>query len=126
MAAKRTRGRGQTALTLDAEDDAGTLTALPGVSARRRPGPTEAAVAASIRAARGEAKADPRWAGAESLARSLARGVDRARDAGDPYALAQLGPRLLEALRELGLTPPPRPESGGKLEELLSSLSEPE
>lgn len=123
MAAKSKRGRGQTTLSLGPDDSSATLSTLPGVSVRAREGRTERAVAASIRAGRDGAAADPRYAGAESLARSLARGIDVARGEGDPYALAQLGPKLLDVLRELQLTPPPRAVGADDLAELLGGLS---
>jgi hypothetical protein len=72
---------------------------------RRTTGRVERAVTEAIRAAHRENRgaADARWRGAEALARQVAAALDTGAD--DPYAVAQLAPRLLAVLTELRLTP---------------------
>jgi hypothetical protein len=108
MAARPPRGRkgtGGEPLSLDFGDAPPAGAKLPGTAVRRPPGRVERSVSSSITAARGDAPADPRWAAGEALAKELGRGIDIAATNQDPYALAQLGPRLIEVLRELALTP---------------------
>lgn len=88
-------------------------------------GRVERSVNDAILAGRDGAPADPRWRAAEALARELGRGIDTAAAAGDPYALAQLGPKLLDLLRELRLTPPPQ-AAAGSLDALLADLAIPD
>lgn len=83
---------------------------LPGTSVRRPRGRLEAAVMASVVAARpvnenGRRTADPKWAAIERLSYSLAAAMDAAERKGDLYAPAQLAPRLLDVLRDMMLTP---------------------
>lgn len=124
MAAKPPRGRKQNggeALALDFGDAPPAGAKLPGTSVRRPPGRVERSVSSSITAARGDAPADARWAASEALAKELGRGIDIAAANGDPYALAQLGPKLLETLRELALTPASATVKSD-LDELLADL----
>ena len=128
MATSPKRGRGKTGgtpLDLDFGDAPAPGAPLPGTAVRRPVRRVEASVAASILAARPAAGADPRWKAAEALAKELGRGVDIAAANGDPYALAQLGPKLLDTLRELQLTPASATVKGD-LEELLADLKDPD
>lgn len=72
---------------------------------RRRTGRHERALDRAVRAGGLEGKhvADAMV----SLARSLAWALDTAEAKGDPYAVAQVAPRYLEALEALGLDPDP-------------------
>lgn len=127
MASRSSRGRQQTeGLPLDLGDARAAQggATLPGTAVRPVLRRVERAVGDSIRAARGETPADPRWAAAEALARELGRGLDLAAANADPYALAQLGPKLLDALRELSLTPASS-QTKGDLENLLADLAKP-
>lgn len=128
MASRPPRGRRQNeVLTLDLGDDHAAQggAALPGTSVRRILRRVEKAVGTSITAARAENPADPRWTAAEALARELGRGIDTAAANADPYALAQLGPKLLDVLRELALTPASATVKG-ELESLLKDMARPE
>ncbi|GAA2118570.1 hypothetical protein GCM10009802_20260 [Streptomyces synnematoformans] len=87
----------------------------------RGAGRVETGVTRAIRAAREGAAADPRLAGLESLARTLAAGVDIAAD--QPYALAQLSPRLLDVLETLMLIP--RTTHSDALTQLLADIATP-
>lgn len=122
---KQTGADGAVALALDFGDAPAAGAKLPGTAVRRPPGRVERSVSISITAARGEHPADARWAAGEALARELGRGIDIAAANGDPYALAQLGPRLLETLRELALTPASATVKG-ELDELLADLNSPD
>lgn len=88
----------------------------------------EGAVSRSVRTARGSGKADPRYAAVEALAREVGRAVDVAGAKRDPYAVAQLTPRLLDVLSALHLTPASNtaPESEDGLAELLADLARPD
>lgn len=131
MSARAPRGRQKTGadgsmpLALEFADLAPAGAKLPGTAVRRHVGRVERSVSASILAARGEQPADPRWAGGEALAKELARGIDIAAANSDPYALAQLGPKLLETLRELALTPASATVKG-ELDDLLADLATPD
>lgn len=127
MAAKPARGRKQTGtLDLDFGDDGALASApLPGTAVRRPVRRVEGAVTRSIQTGRQGADPDPRWAGTEALARELARGIDIAAGNADPYALAQLGPKLLDVLRELALTPASATVKS-ELDDLLADLAKPE
>lgn len=126
MGTGRNRGRGQTAIEGIEEQGPAVADAVPlrGIKARRVMSRVERAVSESISAAR-PGPADARLRGAETLARELARGIDIAAGKADPYALAQLSPKLLDVLRELGL-------AGGAAAavdpttELLADLATPE
>ena len=76
-------------------------------------GRTARAVEAAIRAGQRAGQLDELDAGVAALARQLARACDAAESTAQPYALAQLGPRLLDALVALGLSPSARPGSAG-------------
>lgn len=121
MATRPPRGAGQTALPMGAHAAPGPPvgTALPGTAVRRPVGRVERAVCDSIRAARGEAPREVKLSALETLARQLAAGLDLA--AAEPYALAQLGPRLLDVLTALQLTPQPRVDDDG-LSDLIKDL----
>lgn len=127
MAGKSSRGRKQgDALALDFGDEPAAGTApLPGTSVRRPVRRVEASVSRSIQSARAGTEADPRWSAAEALARELGRGIDIAAYNADPYALAQLGPKLLEVLRELALTPASATVKS-ELDELLADMGRPD
>lgn len=99
---------------------------IPGTAVRRQPGRTEKAVGTSIQHGRQGKPADPRFAAAEALARQLAYGVDQAAAKADPYALAQLGPKLLEVLRELALTPGAAGEGKSGFDAFMADLAKPE
>lgn len=94
---------------------------LPASSVRRRRGRVETAVCAAIAAGRMGGRAEPRYAGAESLAREVARALDVAAWNKDPYAVAQLAPRLESALCLLRLTPASA-AGGGDLAGLLREI----
>jgi len=128
MAPRAPRGRKQDdALALDFGDDHAAQggAALPGTAVRKVVRRVERAVSSSIAAARADTPADARWAAGEALARELGRGIDIAAANGDPYALAQLGPKLLEVLRELALTPSSATVKG-ELDTLLADLATPD
>lgn len=119
--------RGQ--LSLAAPQDAAVAPGdpIPGLGVRRRAGGCERAVQDALRASRERpGGADPRWVAAAAAAKALARAVDAAlsgRDgAPDPYAVAQTAPRLLEALRELQLTPASAGDGTDPLGQLLGDL----
>ncbi|MFE3071770.1 hypothetical protein [Streptomyces sp. NPDC059247] len=73
--------------------------------ARRTAGRAERGAETAIRASRSGGKADPKRAAVEAVVRIVARGLDVAAD--DPYALAQLVPRMLDILRLAQLVPEP-------------------
>jgi hypothetical protein len=106
-------------------------TPLPAVAPRRHVGRLERAVQESVRAVRepnenGRREGDPRWAGAERLAYTVAGALDQAARKGDPYAVAQLAPRLLDVLRDLMLTPGAiGAAAGDDLGSLLADLATP-
>ena len=85
-------------------------------------GVVRAAVHAAIVAGHEAEGVDPRLQGLEGLAEHLAGSIDRYHD--QPFAVAQLAPRLLDVLRELRLTPAPV-QAADALTELLASLNEP-
>lgn len=130
MSTKSNRGTrrqgGQTALSVVDETGAPEPrdTPIPGTRRRRPRLRVERAVDESIKAAR-TAGADPRMAAAEALARELAAGIDVAALKMDPYALAQLGPKLLDVLKELGMTRPPE-QTDSALSALLADLRDPD
>lgn len=130
MAPRAPRGRtpkasdGAVALDLEFGDAPSAGGKLPGTAVRSRVGRVERSVGASIVAARGDAPADSRWAAGEALARELGRGIDIAAANNDPYALAQLGPKLLDVLRELTLTPASATVKGD-LDQLLRDIATP-
>lgn len=124
MSSKSPRGRrgtGGEPLALDFGDAPPAGAKLPGTSVRRPPGRVERSVSSSITAARGDSPPELRFAASEALAKELGRGIDIAAANGDPYALAQLGPKLLETLRELTLTPASATVKSD-LEDLLADL----
>lgn len=112
MGSRRNRGAGQ------GTPEEGPAAALP-------TGRVERAVAGSIRAGR-EAAANPLLAGTETLARELARGIDIAAAKADPYALAQLGPKLLDVLTTLQLVPQQQKSSSDALADAVAAALRPE
>lgn len=68
-------------------------------------GRVERAVAAAIRAAQRAGTLDPTHAGLGATLRALGRALDTAERKGDPYAAAQAGRVLLDALDRARLTP---------------------
>lgn len=99
---------------------------LPGFAARRAVRRVERAVGASIVAGRAGGRADRRWSGTETLAREIAAAIDLAALEQQPYAVAQLAPRLLDTLRELQLTPTAAADGLDPVTEFLRGLAEPE
>jgi transcriptional regulator NrdR family protein len=97
-----------------------------GAAARRVRGRLERATEEAVRAARAGEKADRRFAALETLARLYAASLDQA-VVREPYAVAKIGPHLLEVLRELRLTPPTVDASGKDqdLSALLADLAAP-
>ena len=119
------RGEGVLALPLDVGTDAPEAAKLSGTSVRRHVGRVERHVGDSIVAARAGVPAEARWAAAEVLAKELGRALDVASANRDPYAVAQLAPKLLEALRELALTPASA-QAKSDLAELLADIANPQ
>lgn len=126
MVTKGNRGRRQEALPLDT--DAGPRapehSPLPGLKRPKTPqGTVYRGVCAAIIASRGDGSPNASWAGTEALARSLANAMDVALRKGEPYAVAQLAPRLLDVLRDLLLTPASaRSDGDDQLHALLADL----
>ncbi|MFI6688903.1 hypothetical protein [Streptomyces sp. NPDC050485] len=90
---------------------------------RRVAGRAERGVEAAIRASRAGGKADPRCAGIEAVIRIAARALDGAAD--DPYAVAQLLPRVLDVMTFAGLVPEPKGAADDSLAALLSAMAAP-
>ncbi|MFJ9433681.1 hypothetical protein ACIRQY_29065 [Streptomyces sp. NPDC101490] len=79
---------------------------------------------AAIRASRAGGKADPTRAAVEAVVRIVARGLDVAAD--DPYALAQLVPRMLDCLRLAQLVPEPAGAADDTWERFARAMATPE
>jgi len=79
-------------------------------------------VSDAIRAGRDGGDADARWRAAETLARHIAATLDATTTA-DPYAVAQLAPRLLAVLQELRLTPAAAGSGADSLGDFLNELT---
>ncbi|MFJ2869818.1 hypothetical protein [Streptomyces sp. NPDC087298] len=88
---------------------------------KRTVGRVEAAVSRQVRAVR-RTGADPARAGVEAIARELARAMDTAGARLDPYAVAQVTPKLLDVLDRLT----PKDAEGDDLADLLADLSTPD
>jgi hypothetical protein len=88
---------------------------------RRGRGRTEQAVTRSLTSRQRE----DRYAAIEALALAVGRAVDGAVADADPYAVAQLSPRLLELLAELRLTPGSIEGASDGVAELLAAISAP-
>lgn len=123
---KRTT-RSQAELDLGIADQPAPEGTIRLIDVREKVFATEQATRKAIIAGRDGAPADPKWAATESLARQLARAIDLAmnKTPADPYAVAQLAPKLLDVLRELKLTPMSAVQASG-LEDLLSDLGTPD
>uniref|UniRef100_A0AAU2V7Q7 TetR family transcriptional regulator n=1 Tax=Streptomyces sp. NBC_00003 TaxID=2903608 RepID=A0AAU2V7Q7_9ACTN len=91
--------------------------------ARRAAGRTERGVEAAIRASRDGGKAEPGRAAIEAVTRLAARALDGAAD--DPYAVAQLLPRVLDVMTCAGLIPEPKGSADDSLAALLSAMAAP-
>ncbi|MFB6943390.1 hypothetical protein ACFWGL_12440 [Streptomyces sp. NPDC060286] len=114
MGTRTSRGRAALlALSGAPEDD--------GDAGRRCVGRVEAAVSRQVRALRRDG-ADPKRAGIEAIARELARAMDTAGARLDPYAVAQVTPKLLDVLDRLT---PTETEADG-LADLLADMSKPD
>lgn len=68
----------------------------------RRRGRTEQAVEKSLQS---QERRDVRFAGLEAVALATAQAIDMALAKGEPYPVAQLAPRMVDALARLNLVP---------------------
>ncbi|MET8603074.1 hypothetical protein ABZV92_05975 [Streptomyces rubiginosohelvolus] len=92
-----------------------------GAAERRTVGRVEAAVSRQVRALRRDG-ADPARVGVEAIARELARAMDTAGARLDPYAVAQVTPKLLAVLDRLT----PKEGDDDALNDLLADMSAPD
>ncbi|MFE6404775.1 hypothetical protein [Streptomyces alboflavus] len=79
-------------------------------------------MARQVRAMR-RGRADPVRAGVEAIARELGRAMDTAGLRRDPYAVAQVAPKLLDVLDRLA---PKEGEEAGALAALVSEMQAPD